>query len=354
MNKTVTIDTQAPILVTGASGYVAGWLVKRLLEAGATVHGTVRDAQNTAKTAPLLALADGTPGTLNLFSADLLTDGSFDEAMAGCNVVFHTASPFTLDTQSDAQETFVTPAVNGTRNVLEAANRTASVTRVVVTSSCAAIYGDAIDYKLTPNGRFTEDVWNTTSGLDYGGYSYSKTAAEQEAWKIAEAQDRWRLTTINPSLVMGPAVTGDTSSGSFDTLRMLGGGDLKWGAPRFGIGLVDVRDVAEAHIRAAFMDGAKGRHITSAHNTNLVEMGLALRKRFSDYPLPKMAMPKLIFWLLGPIMGIPRKYIAGNVDIEMKIDNTKSREQLGMVYRPMDETLNDMFEFAIAHGVLKN
>ena len=352
MTQNYTIDTTTPVTVTGASGYVAGWLVKRLLEAGATVHGTVRDAENATKTAPLRELAEGTPGTLKLFSADLLDEGSFDAPMSGCRVVFHTASPFTLDTTSDAQKIFVEPAINGTRNVLEAANRTNSVERVVVTSSCAAIYGDAIDYKLAPNGRFTEDVWNTTSGLEYGGYSYSKTMAEREAWKIAEAQDRWRLTTINPSLVMGPAVIGDTNSGSFEVLRMLGGGDMKMGAPRLAFGVVDVRDVAEMHLRAGFVDTAQGRYITSGHNTDLLEMGKTLRKSFPDYPLPKSALPKWLVWLVGPSQGIPRKFVSGNANVEMKIDNSKSRTELGMSYRPMEETLNDMFTFAIEHNLL--
>lgn len=103
-----------PVLVTGATGFVAGWLVKRLLEEGFTVHAAVRDPSNAPKTGHLTALADGLPGTLELFAADLLEDGSYAEAMAGCAVVFHTASPFTSKF-TDAQRDLVDPAVQGTR-----------------------------------------------------------------------------------------------------------------------------------------------------------------------------------------------------------------------------------------------
>ena len=133
-----------PVLVTGATGYVAGWLVKRLLEQGMTVHAAVRDPSNTDKLRYLNALADRAPGPIEYFASDLLEQGSYAEAMQGCEVVFHTASPFTLAV-SDPQKDLIEPAQLGTRNVLEQANQTETVQRVVVTSSCAAIYGDNAD-----------------------------------------------------------------------------------------------------------------------------------------------------------------------------------------------------------------
>ena len=154
------IDRSKPVLVTGATGYVAGWVIKRLLEEGLTVHGTVRDAGQTERLQYLHDLARDTSGSLTLFSADLTQEGSFAEAMAGCSTVFHIASPFQLNVE-DPQRDLIEPAVEGTRNVLEEVNRTASVDRVVLTSSCAAIYGDNIDLDTTPDGVFTEEVWNT-------------------------------------------------------------------------------------------------------------------------------------------------------------------------------------------------
>ena len=136
-------SSTAPVLVTGATGYLAGWIVKRLLEEGKTVHAAVRDPSNKHTIAHLDDMAASLPGDITYFKADLLDDGSFDEAIQGCDVVMHTASPFTSEV-TDPQKDLVDPAVRGTRKVLGAANRTDSVKRVVLTSSCAAIYGDNI------------------------------------------------------------------------------------------------------------------------------------------------------------------------------------------------------------------
>jgi dihydroflavonol-4-reductase len=122
-----------------------------------TVHGTVREASKTERLAYLHNLAEGTEGSLELFSANLTQEGSFAEAMAGCSTVFHIASPYQINVE-DPQRDLIEPAVSGTRNVLEEVNRTPTVTRVVLTSSCAAIYGDNIDLDATPNGVFTEAI----------------------------------------------------------------------------------------------------------------------------------------------------------------------------------------------------
>src|SRR5262249_23022306 len=159
---------------------------KRLLEAGVVVHGTGRDL-DPKKTAHLTELAKGLPGTLRLFAADLLRGRSFDEAMAGCGGGVHTASPFTIAAEGPPKGPG-DPALLGTRNVLGSVERVASVKRVVLTSSCAAIYGDNADVEAAPNGVLTEEIWNTTSSLTRNPYSYSKTVAEREAWAIAGAQ----------------------------------------------------------------------------------------------------------------------------------------------------------------------
>jgi len=151
------INKSQPVMITGATGYVAGWAVKRLLEEGLTVHSPVRDPENPEKLKYLNELAENTPGEIKYFKADLLDDGSYAEAMAGCQIVFHTASPFKVNVV-DPQKELVDPAQLGTRNVLEEVNRTPSVKRVVLTSSCAAIYGDNTDLNKTPNGIFTEEI----------------------------------------------------------------------------------------------------------------------------------------------------------------------------------------------------
>ncbi|MEW7007409.1 NAD-dependent epimerase/dehydratase family protein [Lentilitoribacter sp. EG35] len=348
-------DTSKPALVTGATGYIAGWLVKGLLEQGITVHAAVRDPSNKEKLAHLTALVKDNPEQLKFFKADLLNDGAYDEAMAGCGVVFHTASPFTSSFK-DAQKELVDPAVNGTRNVLETANRTDSVSRVVVTSSCAAIYGDAIDCQSMPNGTLTEEIWNTTSRLDHQAYSYSKTQAEKAAWDIAKAQDRWKLVVINPAFVMGPGVTLQPNSESVAVMKQLGDGTMKMGVPHFEIGIVDVRDVAEAHMRAGYIADAEGRHITSAKTMTLLEMGQTLEKKFgSNWPFPKSTAPKWLLWLVGPIANkmFTREMISKNVGHAWKADNTKSKEKLGITYRSTETAVIEMFDQMIDAGVFK-
>ncbi|MFE3639225.1 NAD-dependent epimerase/dehydratase family protein [Streptomyces sp. NPDC059168] len=348
----IPVDTSAPVLVTGATGYVAGWLVKGLLDAGVTVHAAVRDPHNTAKIQHLVDFAEKSTGDIRFFAADLLSDGSYAEAMAGCRVVFHTASPFTTQVK-DPQRELVDPAVLGTRTVLESANATPSVQRVVLTSSCAAIYTDASDCAKAPGGRLTEDVWNTTASLDYQPYSYSKLLAERTAWDIADAQDRWRLVVINPSLVIGPSVNAQPTSESFSIVRQLGDGTLRRGAPRAGIGVVDVRDLARAHIAAGYLPDARGRHILSGHDTDVLELAQVLLPRFGDrFPIPRRALPKPLVWLAAPSAGLTRAFVSRNVGVEWHADNGKSRRELGMAYRPLQDSMEDMFEQLVEKGTV--
>ena len=352
---TMQIDTSTPVMVTGATGYVAGRLVERLLEEGVTVHAAVRDPDDSHKLQYLNAIAEKTPGSIRYFKADLLSPGSYAEAMAGCSVVFHTASPFTT-TVKDPQKELVEPAQLGTRNVLETVNETPSVKRVVLTSSCAAIYGDNADLKHTASGVFTEADWNTSSSLDHQPYAYSKTVAEKEAWKIADAQDRWDLVTINPSLVVGPGINPNATSESFDILCQFGDGTARPGVPDVGIGVVDVREVAEAHLRAAWLPEANGRYILSGHNTDFPEMAAVLRRRFGKkYPIPKRTLPKAAVWLVGPVVNktLTRKFVSRNVNLPWRADNSRSREQLGIQYRPLDESLNEFFQQLVDSGQLK-
>ena len=350
------IDKTKPILVTGANGYVASWLVKKLLDDGLTVHAAVRNPNDAKKVGHLKELAAKSKGSLVFFKADLLTPGAYTEGMKGCELVYHTASPFISEVK-DPQKELIEPAEKGTENVLNSANEVDSVRRVIVTSSCAAIYTDAIDTVNAPGGMITEDVWNTTASLEYQPYFYSKTLAEKKAWDMEKAQQRWDLVTVNMSLVLGPALNpGATTSESMNILTMLGNGEMKMGAPKMGVGLVDVRDVAEVHYKAGFMPAAKGRYITSAHNTDFLEMGQVLLPKYgAQFPLPKKALPKWLLMAIGPIVNtlFTRKFIRNNVNIPWNADNSKIKKELGMTFKPMLETMEDSFQMLIDEGVLK-
>ena len=348
-----SIDTSKPVLVTGATGYVAGWIVKGLLEAGCTVHAAVRNPDKTDKTKHLTEIAEASPGEIRYFAADLMKEGSYDEAMAGCGVVFHTASPFTVDVK-DPQKELIDPAVNGTKTVLDSANRTESVTRVVLTSSCAAIYGDNTDIEKSPGGRLDESVWNTTSSLEHGAYSYSKTLAEKAAWEMAEAQDRWKLVAINPSLVIGPALQARPTSESFSLVKQMGDGTMRMGAPKWGFGVVDVRDLAQAQIAAGFIPEAHGRNIVSAHETSRFDMSQELMAKYSQYPLPRGAAAKWLVWLMAPFMGggMTRAVVARNVNVPWRADNSKAKRELGITYRPLRTSMEEMFQQMLDAGML--
>ena len=352
--KATAIDPKAPVLVTGASGYIGSWIVRSLLEAGYTVHATVRNPQKKSGLEHLHKLSDAYPGRLTLFKADLLDPGSFDEAMAGCELVMHTASPFLLTGFTDAQEALVRPALEGTRNVLDSVNRTPTVKRVVLTSSVVAIHGDTRESLDVPGGVFTDEHWNTTSSADHQPYSYSKTVAEQEAWRYQKAQDRWDMVTIHPGLVLGPALTKASDSASLSTMKQFTDGTLLFGAPDLTMGVVDVRDVADAHLRAGFTPEAHGRYIVNAQSLTLLEIGKILRHRFGQlYPFPRTKAPKSLMRVVAPAVGFTRKFVDLNVGYPLKFDNSRSRTELGLKYHPVEQTVTEHFQQMLDDGVVR-
>jgi nucleoside-diphosphate-sugar epimerase len=341
----------SPVAVTGASGFIGSWIVRLLLDKGVAVHATVRDRKNQAKVGHLAALAKGSPGTLTLFDADLLSPNGFAAAFASCKVVMHVASPFRIKGVKDAQKELIDPAVTGTRNVLMAVNESPSVARVVLTSSVAAIHTDAADHQPA---ALNEELWNDTASLSYQPYAYSKTLAEREAWKIAEAQSRWQLLTINPSFVVGPSLSNRVDATSVDVLLQLVDGRMKSGAPDLRLGMVDVRDVARAHLLAANLAAPKGRHIVSNQVLGFPEVAALLREIYGDrYPIPKSIVPKVLMYLLGPFMGFSWGYVRRNIGISPRIDNAKSRTALGLEYTPIRQTLKDSVDQLEQMGLIR-
>lgn len=339
-------------LITGASGYIASWIVKYLLERGDEVHGTVRKISDTMKTGHLLAMEKDYPGKLHLFEADLTNRESFRKAMTGCTKVLHTASPFFITKIRDPRKDLIEPALEGTRNVLTLANQFPSVKRIVVTSSVAAIHSDAADI-LTKTGRtFTEEHWNTTSSEQYNPYQYSKTIAEREAWKIAGSQGQWTLATINPGFVMGPSLSKRVDSTSIDTMRNLLNGKFKTGVPDLWFGIVDVRDVAMAHILATDNAQASGRYLCVNQVLPLKEMAAILREKYPERPIPKSTVPDLLIYLTGPFMGFSWKFLKKNLGVPFRTDNTRSRENLGLHYHSIQKTLHDHAEQLIRDGLV--
>lgn len=346
------IASEKKVLVTGATGFIAGWLIKKLVEAGVCVHAAVREPENDRKVEHLKKLSENGPGSVVLFKTDLLESGSFVKAMKGCNIVFHIASPF-ITKFNEAQKDLIDPALLGTENVLATANLTLSVERIILTSSIAATYGDTSEIANLPNGTLTENNWNVTSSAKHQPYSYSKVLAERAAWKIAEAQDKWSLVVINPALVIGPSVSGFSTSASHDFIRQLGDGTLKAGAPPFEIGMVDVRDVADAHLGAAYIQEVEGRHIVFNETKSFLNLASFLSEKYgADFPLPKSELPKWFLWLVGPIVDrtFSRKMISLNMGLKWRADNRKSLEKLGIKYSSLKTSTEEMFQQMIDEG----
>lgn len=332
------MDKSKPILVTGASGYLASWIVKFLLEDGYVVRGTVRNNKNIGH---LQEFVNKYGDNFKLYNADLTIDGSFDEAVADCEIVIHTASPFFIEKPKNAYEQLVKPAQKGTENVLKSVNKSQSVKKVVQTSSIAAIHSDPIDIYKTKNQIFTEEYWNDQSSENFNPYHYSKTLAEKKGWEIAKNQNVWKFTTINPGFIIGPSLSNRTDSESINFVITLLNGKYRTGVPQWWFGVVDVRDVAKAHILAALNENASGRHILVADSMPIIKMVEILRKDFSTYKLPKKQIPNFLFYIIGPFLGFSWKFLKKNLSIPLKFDNSYSIKDLGISYTPFEKTIKD-------------
>ena len=322
------------VLVTGAAGYVGGHVIRELLDHGHTVRGTVRDLGAEDKIGYLRALGD-----IELVAADLTVDAGWAEAVAGCDVVFHTASPFFL---SDDESQLVGPAVQGTLRVLKAAYG-AGVKRVVLTSSAAAIVN-------TPAERYTEDQWSDVDTCS--PYPKSKTLAERAAWDFVEDKEM-ELVSCNPCLVLGP-LQSDRLSLSVKVVERLLGRMLP-AVPRLGFSIVDVRDVAIAHRLAMETPEAAGqRYLLMSGHLWMKEMSALLKARFDHqgFRPPTMGLPYPILWLAARFDAGARSVLP-DVGEHKILDATKARTELGWTPRPVKESVLETGQSLVDRGIVK-
>ena len=344
----------ARLLVTGAAGYLGSWIVKTLLDEGHEVHGSVRDLNDPGKTRHLLALARQHPGRLHLFEADLLRPGSFDGAAAQCEIILHSASPYRLQGWVDAQKELIEPALHGTEEVLQAAARNPGVRRVVLTSSIVACSASHAETRQRHGGVLDEEAWNDSSQLAIDPYALSKTLAERRAWALAGPPSHWDLVTLNPGAIFGPSLSQRVDAESVSMMRQFATGQFRSGVPDLQLGIVDVRDVAQAHVRAALQPQAQGRHVLVAEPRTLLELGRALAALAPDLSqgLPRRTLPRWLIWLLGPLVGLSRHFVRDNVGLRTQYVNAKSQRTLGLRYRPVEETLADHLRQLQRDGLL--
>lgn len=333
------------VLVTGGSGYIAGFLIRQLLAEGWTVHATVRSAKREAELRPLLG---GTTETLRFFAADLTADGGWAEAMAGCSHVAHVASPFTT-TAPKHEDELIVPAREGVLRALRYA-RDAGVARFVQTSSVAAIaYGHGKGVF-----EFTEKDWTNLSGSDVYAYVKSKTIAERAAreWMSAEG-GAMEFVSVNPAAVLGPVWSSDFSP-SIEVVRQLLSGALP-GCPDIGFGLVDVRDVADLHFRALTTPGLAGeRFIASGPFLKIIDVAQVLKANMG-LQARKVPTRRLPDWLVrtvalfNPII----RQITGELGNVRGASSAHAQERLGWTMRPVEESILDCARSLIERGVVK-
>ncbi|KAM1049483.1 hypothetical protein ACFX2C_028584 [Malus domestica] len=318
------------VCVTGASGYIASWLVKLLLQRGYTVKATVRDPSDPKKTEHLLSL-DGAKERLHLFKADLLEEGSFDTAVDGCQGVFHTASPVQFSA-TDPKAEIVEPAVKGTLNVLKSCAKFTTVKRVVLTSSMASVIMSG--KPLTSDVVFDETWYSDPLFCEKNKqwYVLSKTLAEEAAWKYAKANGI-DLVTMNPGLVIGPLLQ-PTLNLSVKMIQNLITSTGTETLPLSNYRFVDVRDVASAHFLAFEVPSASGRYCLVSNVTHSSEVLRIIQE-------------------LYPTLHHPEKCEIGNTSDPIYQVSAEKAKGLGINFRPLEVSLRDTIESMKEKGFLK-
>jgi dihydroflavonol-4-reductase len=334
------------VLVTGGSGYIGGWCVASLLQRGFVVRTTVRDLSKEPQVRAAVGKVVDPGNRLSVHAATLTADEGWDAAVDGCDYVLHVASPAVAAEPRDPDELIV-PAREGAKRAVSAAIR-AGVKRVVLTSSVAATSRPEVGDWVSD-----ETVWTNGDDPKVGAYGRSKSLAERAAWALIEAAaGPTTLTVVNPALVLGPVLSNDLSESIQVVERMLTG--RVPGVPRLGFNIVDVRDVADLHIRAMTAPEAAGeRFIAAAHWAWMADVADVLRAKLdakAAAKVPTRKVPDLLVRLIGLF---DRDLGSVTPDLGRKHDysSTKAQDVLGWRPRPLEETVLDCANSLFAEGV---
>ncbi len=332
-------------LVTGGSGYIGGFIIRQLIEQGWTINTTIRSLTREAEVRAALAVpAD----KLRFFAADLLNDAGWADAVAGCSHVVHVASPLPSGAVRH-EDDLIVPAREGALRALRFA-KAAGVKRVVMTSSVAAIaYGHGKKV-----GTYTETDWTNVNGPQVHAYAKSKTLAERAArdWMASEGAGM-EYVSVNPAAVLGPVLSADFSS-SVQIITRLLSGSLP-GLPNFGFGVVDVRDVADLHVRALTADGIDGeRFIASGPFMMMKEVAAILRGRMGSEArkVPTRGLPDIVLQLTS-LFDPTIRMVTGELGKQRITPSDHARDVLGWVPRPATDTIVDTARSLIDRGVVR-
>lgn len=344
-------QTGKAVLVTGGSGFVGVHCILQLLDKGYSVRTTLRSLNK--KNEVIEMLKNGgveSDETLSFIEADLSQDTNWDEAVKDCEYVLHVASPISLTVPKDENEMIV-PAVEGTLRVLRA-SRDAGVKRVVVTSSFGAVGYSHND----PDTLITEESWTDPNDKSLSAYLKSKTLAEKAAWDFIKKEGGGlELSVVNPVAIFGPTL-GPTLSGGLEILKQLLDGSMK-ATPKINFGIVDVRDVADLHLRAMISSEAKGQRFLALAGDvlSLHDIALMLKNKMGDQA--KNVTTKILpSWIvrIAALFNPAAKNIVPQLGRIKNASNEKAKRIFGWAPRSNDEAIMASVESMLRFGLIKN
>jgi nucleoside-diphosphate-sugar epimerase len=340
----------ATVLVTGGSGFIGSHCILQLLAQGHDVYTTVRNPAREGETRALLKQGGAEPGErLKFFAADLNGDVGWAEAVTGCDYVLHVASPFPGGVPKSESELIV-PARDGALRVLKAA-REAGVKRVVLTSSFAAIgYG-----RKPQSAPFDETSWTDPNGPGVSAYAKSKTIAERAAWDyVARQNGHIELSVVNPVGVFGPVLGPDYSTSVLLVQRLMDG--AMPGCPKLCFGGVDVRDVADLHLRAMTDPAAKGERFlaVSGDFLSMLEIAQVLKARMGEAAkrVPMRELPNWMVWMAS-LFDPAVKLLLPELGKRKNATGAKAERMLGWAPRPVADAIAATAESLAKLGLLK-
>jgi dihydroflavonol-4-reductase len=349
-----SIAPRARVLVTGATGYAAGWIIKLLLDRGYSVRATVRNIK-TSKLDYLRRLA--TPERLEFVECDLTSSQAvWTAAVRGCEGVCHVASPMDFGSTDPLHE-LVAPQLHGTRCLLNAC-ATEGVKRFVLTSSAQTVSCMTPDWETRV---YTESDWDSAfeSSLDRFPYAFSKMLQEKLCVDFAVTTPGLSVVSIVPYAICGPALPGSPCNSSLDRLfgSVLNG--LVFCGIHFSVGLVDVRDVALAHVRALEVPEAQGRYLAWGSCLSYADMysGLKAIRPDLNHNIPSawFVLPRALDWvLLTYVRALFGKGVSDIVSAGLgkfpRFDASRTTKELGVDFHPPRDTLVAVTEALVEWG----
>ncbi|MDE0707714.1 MAG: NAD-dependent epimerase/dehydratase family protein [Candidatus Poseidoniales archaeon] len=332
-----------PVLVTGAAGFIGSHVVRELLSQGRSVRATVRNPVNAEFLKQL-------PGAENLeiVQMDLLDRGTVDAAVVGCDDVIHCAAALYVGVK-DAQKDVVDPSIQGTQNLLDAIDAAGGISRLIHTSSVAAVRRNG-----TKDGQtFSNTDWCDNATVDSNAYGLAKAGAERLArdWVASKNEaERPRYVSINPSIVFGPVMSKRHLKGSMTILDHL----LKRKPPvllKMHMNIVDVRDVATAHVRAMTEGADGGRYIVFNASMWMPQVNAVLRKQIPDRKWPRIVLPKSLSYVLSIFHPqLTMSWVKHNIGTSCEYDSSPANQDLGMEWIPIEDSIVDGARSAIEAG----